>query len=349
MTFSIANCNISTNHQPFIIAEMSGNHNGSLDRALEIVDAAAASGVQAIKLQTYTADTMTVDLQSDDFFIDDPNSLWKNQSLYSLYSKASTPWEWHEKIFKRARAKGLICFSTPFDDSSVDFLENFDMPCYKIASFECVDLPLIQKVASTGKPIIISTGAASISEINDAIIAARTAGCSELALLKCTSSYPASPKHINLNTIPHMRDLFECEIGVSDHTLGIGVSIAGIALGATIIEKHFTLDCSDGGVDSSFSLDPAGMKALVDESKRAWLALGGIKYGPTSIEGRAVERRRSLYITEDVKAGDKLTTTNMRRIRPGKGLSPKYYYILLGKKVCKNARKGTPLSWDLIE
>lgn len=349
MTFKIDNRMITSNHQPFIIAEMSGNHNGSIDRALEIVDAAASCGVNAIKLQTYTADTMTVDLKTNDFFIKDANSLWKNQSLYSLYSKASTPWEWHEKIIKRAKEKKLICFSTPFDDSAVDFLENFNLPCYKIASFECVDLPLIQKVASTGKPMIISTGIASISEISDAVNTARAAGCSDLALLKCTSAYPASPEHINLMTIPHMRDLFECEIGISDHTLGIGVSIASIALGATIIEKHFTLNCSDGGVDSSFSLDPTGMKEMVEESKRAWLALGSIKYGPTSCESNAVERRRSLYITEDVKAGGRLTTTNMRRIRPGKGISPKYYNILLGKKLSRDAQKGTPLSWDLID
>lgn len=332
----------------FIIAEMSGNHNASLDRALEIVDAAADAGAHAIKLQTYTADTMTLDLSEGEFFISDPQSLWAGQSLHQLYQQAYTPWEWHSPIMERAKSRGILCFSSPFDESAVDFLETLDVPCYKIASFECIDLPLIRKAASTGKPLIISTGMASIAEIAEAVETARTAGCQDLVLLKCTSTYPASPENSHLRTIPHMRDLFGCQVGLSDHTLGIGAAVAAVALGATIIEKHFTLSRAEGGVDSAFSLEPHELASLVSETRRAWEALGKIQYGPTEAESKAVFRRRSLYIAEDMEPGDVLTPQNLRRIRPGHGLSPKYYDMLLGRRVTKSIKKGTPVTWDLL-
>jgi N-acetylneuraminate synthase len=332
----------------FVIAELSGNHDNSLKKALEIVDAAAESGAHAIKLQTYTADTMTLDLDQGEFFISDPKSLWVGQSMHALYQQAHTPWEWHAPIMERAKQKGILCFSSPFDESAVDFLEALDVPAYKIASFECIDLPLIRKAASTGKPLIISTGMASIAEIAEAVDAARSAGCEDLVLLKCTSTYPASPESSNLLTIPHMRDLFQCTVGLSDHTMGIGVATAAVALGATVIEKHFTLSRADGGVDSAFSLEPHEMTALVAETHRAAKALGQIKYGPTEAERNAVRRRRSLYIAENLKAGDILNSTNLRRIRPGLGLPPKYYDILLGKPVNQDVKKGTPMSWGII-
>ena len=333
---------------PFIIAEMSGNHNQSLERAFEIVDAAAEAGAHAIKLQTFTAETMTLDVKEGEFNISDPNSLWAGQNLYALYQKACTPWEWHKPIMDRAAERGMVCFSSPFDESAVDFLESLDVPCYKIASFECIDLPLIKRVAATGKPVIISTGMASLSEINDAVEAARSAGCQELVLLKCTSTYPASPSNTNLRTIAHMRDLFGCNIGLSDHTMGVGAAIAAVAMGATVIEKHFTLSRADGGVDSAFSLEPAELKTLVEETARAWESLGSIKYGPTDAEKVAVTRRRSLYIGEDMKAGDVFTADNLRRIRPGHGLPPKYYETLLGRRISKDAAKGTPVEWSLL-
>lgn len=333
---------------PFIIAEMSGNHNQSLDRALAIVDAAADAGAHAIKLQTYTAETMTLDLEQDEFFISDPKSLWVGHSMHALYEKAHTPWDWHAPIMERARQRGLLCFSSPFDETAVDFLETLDVPAYKIASFECIDLPLISKAAATGKPLIISTGMASIAEIAEAVDTARAAGCTDLILLKCTSTYPASPENTHLRTIPHLRELFQCEVGLSDHTMGIGVATAAVALGATVIEKHFTLSRADGGVDASFSLEPAELANLVAETRRAWQALGRIHYGPTEAEQKAVLRRRSLYIAQDMKAGDVLTPHNLRRIRPGHGLSPKYFEICLGRKVNSNLKKGTPLCWELL-
>jgi len=339
---------IGTSEPAFIVAEMSGNHNQSLDRALALVDAAAKAGVHALKLQTYTADTMTLDLTEGEFFIDDPNSLWKGQSLYSLYQKAYTPWEWHETIFKHARKLGLIAFSTPFDETAVDFLETLDVPCYKVASFENTDLPLIRKIAATGKPMIISTGMATVAELDEAVSTARQAGCQELVLLKCTSTYPATPENSNLLTIPHMRKLFDCEIGLSDHTTGIGASIAAVVLGATMIEKHFTLSRTDGAVDSTFSLDPQELATLVKETKAAWQALGKINYGPTRAEGRALMRRRSIYITKDLKAGDVLTKDNLRCIRPGNGLAPRHYESLLGKTVRCDVRKGTPMLLDVL-
>ena len=339
---------IGKQEAPFIIAEMSGNHNQSLERALAIVDAAFDSGAHAVKLQTYTSDTMTLNMDDSQFFISDPKSLWRGQSMYNLYKKAYTPWDWHAPIIQRAKEKGILCFSSPFDESSVDFLEELDVPAYKIASFECVDLPLIRKVASTGKPLIISTGMATVAEIYDAVEVARNSGCNNLALLKCTSTYPASPEFSNLLTIPHMKQLFDCEVGLSDHTLGIGVATAAVALGASIIEKHFTLSRDDGGVDSAFSLEPQELSALVTETERAWHALGQTFYGPTQSENKALLRRRSLYIGKDVKAGDVLTPDILRRIRPGHGLSPKYYDQLIGKRVVRDIKAGTPTNWDMI-
>ena len=334
---------------PFIIAEMSGNHNQSLERALEIVEAAARAGAHALKIQTYTPDTMTLDLDEREFHISDPNSLWAGTSLYKLYGEAHTPWEWHKPIIDRARELGIIPFSTPFDDSAVDFLEGLDVPCYKIASFENTDLPLIRRVAATGKPLIISTGMASIAELDEMVRAARASGCKELVLLKCTSTYPASPENSNILTIPHMRELFDCEVGLSDHTMGVGVSVASIALGATVIEKHFTLSRADGGVDSTFSMEPLEMKQLVLEAERAWLALGHVNYGATNAEKQSMIFRRSLYVSEDVAAGEVLTKKNVRCIRPGLGLKPKHYDFVLGRVAKKSLKKGTALSWDMID
>ena len=339
---------IRPSERPFIVAEMSGNHNHSLQRALEIVDAAAQAGAHALKIQTYTADTITLDVEEGEFFIDDPNSLWKGNSLYKLYQQAYTPWEWHKPIFDRCRELGLIGFSTPFDFTAVDFLEKLDIPCYKIASFEMTDLPLIRKVASTGKPMIISTGMATAGEIDETVRAARQAGCNDIILLQCTSTYPATPANSNLLTLPHMRDLFNCQVGLSDHTMGIGVAVASVALGATIIEKHFALSRAEGGVDAAFSLEPHEFRALVEEAERAWQALGTIYYGPTEHEKPSLRHRRSLYISHDMKAGEILTSQNMRSVRPGLGLEPKYYEIMLGKKINRDVKKGTPVSWDLI-
>lgn len=339
---------IGSNHKPFIIAEMSGNHNQSLDRALEIVDAAAKSGAHGLKIQTYTADTMTLNIEKPDFIISDNNSLWKGDSLYKLYQKAYTPWEWHKPIFDRARELGMIPFSTPFDETAVDFLEDLGSPMYKIASFENNDIPLIKKVASTGKPIIISTGMATVSQLDETVRVAREAGCKELILLKCTSTYPASPENSNISTIPHMRDLFNCQVGLSDHTSGIGVAVASVALGATVIEKHFTLSREDGGVDSVFSLEPDEMNALVIEAERAWKSLGNITYGPIKAEESSMKFRRSIYICKDLRAGEILTKDNIRIIRPGYGMEPKYYEEMLGKKINKDVKEGTPLTFKLI-
>lgn len=333
---------------PLIVAEMSGNHNQSLELALQIVDAAAKAGVHAIKLQTYTPDTMTINVANGDFLIEDSDNLWRGKNLYELYKEAYTPWEWHEAIFKRCNELGLMAFSTPFDETAVDFLEKLDVPCYKIASFEITDLPLIRKAASTGKPVIISTGMAAVAEIDEAVRTAKEAGCSDIILLKCTSSYPASPADSHLMTIPHLRQLFGCPVGLSDHTLGIGVAVASVALGAVLIEKHFTLSRSDGGVDAAFSLEPEEMRMLVEETKRAWQALGTVRYGPTESEEKSLKFRRSIYIVKDLKAGDVLSPENIRIIRPGYGLSPKYYNIVLGRRVREDVRKGTPLSWDKL-
>ena len=344
----IAHKSIGSANAPFVIAEMSGNHNQSLERALEIVEAAAKTGAHALKIQTYTPDTMTLDLDEREFHISDPKSLWAGTSLYKLYGQAFTPWEWHEAIFKRAKELGIIAFSTPFDATSVDFLESLDVPCYKISSFENTDLPLIRKVAATGKPMIISTGMASIAELDDTVRAARQAGCQDLVLLKCTSTYPATADNTNILTIPHMRELFGCEVGLSDHTMGVGVSVASVALGATVIEKHFTLNRADGGVDSSFSMEPAEMAQLVVETERAWQALGRVAYGPTAAEEKSIVFRRSLYVVKDLQAGEKLTADNVRAIRPGLGLPTKYLEQVLGKTVKQSVARGTALSWDMM-
>lgn len=344
----IGNRKIGAGQAPFVIAEMSGNHNQSLDRALEIVEAAAKSGAHALKIQTYTPDTMTIDLDEREFHISDPKSLWADTSLYKLYGEAYTPWEWHKPIFDRARELGVIPFSTPFDDTAVDFLESLDVPCYKIASFENTDLPLIRRVAATGKPLIISTGMATVAELDETVRAAREAGCKDLILLKCTSTYPATAENTNILTIPHLRELFGCDVGLSDHTMGVGVSVASVALGASVIEKHFTLNRADGGVDSTFSMEPAEMAQLVVETERAWQALGQVSYGPTQTERKSTQFRRSLYVVQDLKAGDVLTRENVRAIRPGLGLPTKYLEMVLGKRVLRDMKRGTALGWELI-
>lgn len=345
----IAQRKVGSESAPFIVAEMSGNHNQSLEQALKIVRAAAQCGVDALKLQTYTADTITLNVKKKDFFINDSKSLWQGAYLYDLYQKAYTPWEWHKPIMDLCKEIGLICFSTPFDETAVDFLESLDVPCYKIASFEVVHLPLIKKVAQTGKPIIMSTGMASVSDLDDAVKTAKSNGCKDLILLKCTSSYPADPGQSNILTIPHMQKLFDCQVGLSDHTLGIGVSVASVALGATFIEKHFTISRAQGGVDVAFSLEPSEMKALVDETKRAWQALGKVTYMPTERENKSMQFRRSIYVSKDLKAGDILTQDNLKVVRPGYGLQPKYLEIILGKRVSKGVEKGTPVDWDVFE
>ena len=339
---------IGREHPPFIIAEMSGNHNQSLARALEIVEAVSKCGAHALKIQTYTPDTMTLNLDEREFHIGDLSSLWAGNSLYNLYAEACTPWEWHQPIFDRARALGLIAFSTPFDDSAVDLLESLHVPCYKIASFENTDLPLIRRVAATGKPMIISTGMASVAELDDTVRAAREAGCKDLILLKCTSTYPATASNTNILTIPHMRKLFDCDVGLSDHTMGVGVAVASVALGATVIEKHFTLDRADGGVDSAFSMEPAEMTQLVSETDRAWQALGRISYGPSEAEKKSIVFRRSLYVVQNIKAGEVLSKDNTRAIRPGLGLMPKYLDIVLGRLTKVDIKAGTALTWELI-
>lgn len=345
---NISGRGVGTGFPPFVIAEMSGNHNQSLERALEIVEAAAKTGAHALKIQTYTPDTMTLDLAEREFFIKDSKSLWAGKSLYELYGEAYTPWEWHEAIFAKAKSLGMIAFSTPFDATSVDFLESLDVPCYKIASFENTDIPLIRKVAATGKPLIISTGMASVAELDETVRTAREAGCEQLILLKCTSTYPASPENTNILTIPHLRELFGCEVGLSDHTMGVGVSVASVALGATVIEKHFTLSRAEGGVDSSFSMEPAEMKQLVVETERAWQALGKVSYGMTESEKGSVQFRRSLYIVQDMKAGEKLTPSTVRAIRPGLGLAPLYLDIVMGKTLRHDVKRGTALNWELL-
>jgi N-acetylneuraminate synthase len=339
---------IGVEHRPFVVAEMSGNHNQSLERALEIVEAAAKAGAHGLKLQTYTADTITIDVSEGEFFISDPGSLWGGSSLYQLYDKAYTPWEWHKPLFDRARQLGMVPFSTPFDDTAVDFLETLDSPCYKIASFENTYHSLISRVAATGKPLIISTGMATASELDETVRTARDAGCKDLVLLKCTSTYPATPENTNIRTIPHLRELFNCEVGLSDHTMGVGVSVASVALGATVIEKHFTLRRADGGVDSAFSMEPSEMAQLIAETERAWLALGHVSYGPLEAEKASIQFRRSLYIVKDLKAGDVLTRENVRAIRPGWGLPTKYLGIVLGRTVKQDVKRGTALGWNLL-
>jgi pseudaminic acid synthase len=336
---------IGKEHKPFIIAEMSGNHNQSLERALKIVDAAADAGAHAIKLQTYTADTMTV---KGAYTIQDKNSLWNGRELYDLYKEAYTPWEWHKPIFDRAREKGIMAFSSPFDETAVDFLEELNVPCYKIASFENTDWPLLKKVAKTGKPIIMSTGVSTIADIDESVRLLRSLGCKELILLKCTSTYPASPENTNLNTIPHLRDLFHCHVGLSDHTMGIGAAIAATALGATVVEKHFTLRRADGGVDSAFSIEPEELKELVIETERAFKALGTVQYGIQKSEEKSKLFKRSIYVVENIKKGDTLSDKNLKVIRPGDGIAPKHWDEVIGRTAKSDLVSGTKLTWDVV-
>jgi N-acetylneuraminate synthase len=344
----IADRRIGPDAPPFIIAEMSGNHNQSLDRALAIVDAAAESGAHALKLQTYTADTMTLPIAEGEFYIDDDATPWQGSNLHDLYQQAYTPWDWHAPIMERAAEHGMICFSSPFDETAVDFLEELNVPCYKIASFENADIPLIRRVAQTGKPVIMSTGMATLAELDESVRTLRENGCQDIVLLKCTSTYPATPENSNVRTIPHMRELFGCEVGLSDHTMGVGAAVAAVAHGATVIEKHFTLARADGGVDSTFSLEPHELAALVTETERAWQSLGRVQYGPAEAEKASARFRRSLYIAADMKAGDVLTAENLRVVRPGYGLAPKYYDLLLGRRVNRDLNKGTAVNWEFF-
>lgn len=344
----ISSRTLGAGHAPYLIAEMSGNHNHSLGRALAIVDAAAEAGADAIKLQTYTADSMTLNVRKPGFVIEDPKSLWNGRQLFDLYDEAHTPWDWHAPIMARAKERGIVCFSSPFDATAVDFLETLDVPAYKIASFEMTDISLIRKVAATGKPMIISTGMANVAEIGTSVAAARDAGAKEIILLKCTSTYPATPENSNLATIPNMRETFGCMVGLSDHTMGCGVAVASVALGACVIEKHFTLARADGGVDSAFSMEPPEFRQMRDECDRAALAIGQITYGGTSAEEGSRQFRRSLYIAQDVKAGDLLTAENLRAVRPGFGLPPGFLDTLLGKRVARDLEAGTPMDWDVF-
>ena len=348
LSFTIGDRPVGPGCRPYLIAEMSGNHNHSLDRALAIVDAAADSGADAVKLQTYTADTMTLDLRTADFVIDDPENLWNGRNLYGLYEEAHTPWEWHAPIMARARERGLHCFSSPFDATAVDFLETLDVPAYKIASFELIDIPLIEKVAATGKPVIISTGMGTVAEVGEAVAAARRGGTERIILLKCTSTYPATPENSNLATIASMAETFGCQVGLSDHTLGCGVAVAAVALGASMVEKHFTLARADGGVDSAFSMEPHEFLMMREETDRAWQSIGRITYGGSCAEEGSRAFRRSLYIAEDLKSGDVLTASNLRAIRPGYGLPPKYLKTLLGKRVGRDLAAGTRADWSIF-
>jgi pseudaminic acid synthase len=344
----IANFTISPQHKPFIIAEMSGNHNQSLERALALVDAAAEVGVHALKLQTYTPDTITFNGKTDEFYIRDNQSLWADKNLYALYKEAYTPWEWHGPIFERARQHGMVAFSSPFDTTAVDFLESLNVPVYKIASFENTDHILLRKVAKTGKPVIMSTGVATVQDIAESVKVLRDSGCRDLVLLKCTSTYPATPETTNLLTIPHMSALFGVPVGLSDHTMGIGASVAATALGAVVIEKHFTLRRADGGVDSAFSLEPEELKSLVVETERAFLAMGQVSYTPTPKEQKSLQFKRSLYVVQDVTEGEPFTPENVRSIRPANGLHTRHYDEVLGKIASRAISAGTPLSWELL-
>lgn len=346
--FTIENRKIGTNCKPFIIAEMSGNHNQSLDRALEIVEQAAQAGADAIKLQTYTADTMTLNVEGDDFRITETGNPWTGRHLYELYDEAHTPWEWHQAIFDKARELGVICFSSPFDASAVDFLESLNTPAYKIASFENTDVHLLRKVCETGKPIIVSTGMASLADLQLITQTLRDNGCDDFVLLKCTSAYPASPADANVKTIPHMADMFDCEVGLSDHTMGIGVPLAAITLGATVVEKHFCLSRAEGGVDADFSLEPHELKMLVEESERTWQSLGKVKYNTSNSESKSKKFRRSIYFVKDMQAGEVITEDHIQCIRPGFGLEPKYWDSIIGKTVKHDVHKGDRVRFDIL-
>lgn len=348
-SFEVGKHRVARDSRPFVVAEMSGNHNGSLERALEIVDAVATTGAQALKIQTYTADTITIDVDTPEFRVSDEQGLWGGRNLYQLYQEAHTPWEWHKPIFDRARDKGLIPFSAPFDPSAVEFLEELGVELYKTASAEIVDLPLIREIAHTGKPMIVSTGMATLSEIEAALDAARDGGCNQLVLLACTASYPADPADARLANIALFKEAFGVPVGLSDHTLGIGVSVAAVAMGAVAVEKHLTLDRNDGGVDAQFSLNPDEFRLLCTETENARLASTSPAYvGPTEDEKAVLRLRRSLYVVEDVCAGDEVTHANVRSIRPAGGLSPDAMGIVVGRPFTRDVVRGTPLTWDLI-
>lgn len=338
---------IGRNHPPYVIAEMSANHDGKLEIALKIIEAAKAAGADAIKLQTYRPDTITLDCDSAEFRIE--GGLWDGRTLYELYQEAHMPWDWHAPLFEYARKLGLTIFSSPFDNTAIDFLEDLGAPAYKIASFEAIDLPLIKYAASTGKPLIISTGMANAEEIEEAIDAARSGGCAELAILHCVSGYPAPACDYNLLTIADMRQRYNLVIGLSDHTIDNTTAIAAVALGAAIVEKHFTLDRSGGGPDDSFSLEPEDMAALCRDSRIAWTALGKVDYGCKASEEANAKFRRSLYFVKDLLAGDLVTPDAVRSVRPGYGLAPKYFYGILGKRVRQDVRSGTPVSWESFQ
>ena len=347
-SFNIGSHEVGPNHPPFIIAEMSGNHNGDLERAKEIIRQCAATGVHAVKIQTYTADTMTIDVDDDRFRLSKSHPLWAGRSLYSLYDEAHTPWDWHEELFSLGSELGVIVFSTPFDSTAVDLLESLNAAVYKIASLEIIDLPLIRRVAATGKPVILSTGAATLAEIDQAVTAAREAGCEKLVVLGCTSSYPAPPEETNLRSIPVIATAFDVVVGLSDHTMGVAVSTAAIAIGARVIEKHVTLSREDGGVDSAFSLEPHELTDLVNGTREAFLALGTGKIEPSLAEAESQRFRRSLFVVKDVVAGQAVTEENVRAIRPSGGLEPDAITEVLGRTFVANYAAGTPVSWDLF-
>lgn len=338
---------IGTGQPPYIIAELSANHNGDLERARQLIQAAKQAGADAVKIQTYTAETLTLDSDREEFQIH--GGLWDGYNLYRLYQWAHTPWEWHKPLFDHARSLGITLFSSPFDKTAVDLLEDLNAPAYKIASFELVDLPLIRYAASTGKPLIISTGMGTLEDITEAVEAAREAGCKELALLKCVSGYPAPAEEYNLNTLPDLQQRFGLITGLSDHTLNNVTAIASVALGASIIEKHFTLNRADGGPDDSFSLEPQDLEQLCRDSHIAWQALGQVSYRPVASEQNNLKYRRSLYFVQDLQAGDVITEAAIRSVRPANGLPPRHYQQLIGKQVKQAISKNTPVSWDSIE
>ena len=341
--FKIGNRVIGSHQKPFIIAEMSGNHNQNINRALELVKAAGDAGAHALKLQTYTADTITINHRGGLFDINDPSSLWNGKNLYELYQEAYTPWEWHKEIFDYAKSLGMLAFSSPFDETAVDFLESLDVPAYKIASFESNHFPLLKKVAQTGKPILISSGTSKLNELYESVQYLKANGAKDIIIFKCTSTYPATAENTNLNTIPVFQSIFEdCVIGLSDHTMGIGASVAAIAMGARVIEKHFTLNRADGGVDSDFSLEPEELRALVVETERAFLALGEIQLNTQKSEVKSRQFKRSIYVIKDIQEGDKLTIQNLKVIRPGDGLHPKYWESILDTVSPKAFKAGTP-------
>lgn len=346
-TIEIAGRRIGPGEKPYILAEMSGNHNNDINRALALIDAAADAGADAVKLQTYTADTMTIDIAEGEFHIND-GGLWHGRTLYDLYQEANTPWEWHEDLFKHAAKRGIACFSSPFDATAVDFLESLGAPAYKIASLELTDVDLVARVARTGKPVIISNGMGSLGEIDETVRVARANGCEDLILLKCTSAYPAQPKDANLATIPVLRDAFDCQVGLSDHTMGTHVPIAAVTLGATVIEKHFTLRRADGGVDSAFSLEPEELAQLVTDCHEAQAAMGVPTFGSPEVEATSRLHRRSLYVVEDMAAGEAFSEKNVRAIRPGLGLPVKHRTEFMGRIARHAIKRGTPLSWDLV-